>query len=140
MCCCQALLNRAPDTLTLNVEAEGKQDSFVVGHQLAPTTALVRRRHQRWERYASGDLNERVDSSFFFKDATTTCTHTQCPVYGKPGVFECIDTQTNLDMCGGCAPLGQVCSDIVGAVSIECVGGRCLGEFEARTRHLGGPS
>ncbi|GAA6042644.1 hypothetical protein JCM8097_008264 [Rhodosporidiobolus ruineniae] len=51
-----------------------------------------------------------------------------CAVGSSYGAFECIDTQTNLEQCGGCVTdgSGQDCTAIFGAEGVECSAGRCL--------------
>lgn len=62
--------------------------------------------------------------------ANAGCTPGQeaCRVFGG-GLFayECIDTQSNIESCGGC-PMdgGQDCTSIFGATSVECKQGKCI--------------
>jgi hypothetical protein len=51
-----------------------------------------------------------------------------CPISGaKGGDYECLDTATELESCGGCASLGggQDCTAIPGAWNVGCDRGRC---------------
>lgn len=57
-----------------------------------------------------------------------------CPISGaKEGDFECLDTVTELESCGGCASLGsgQDCTAIPGAWNVGCDQGRCTGMFKS---------
>lgn len=130
---------------------------FTVGHRALPPAstggggpARRRRRDQRWAQLTTDSDGEReLDSSFFFK-SPDTCAHSLCPVYGKVGVFEvglettqgtgsrsfcrlfrifqCVNTQSDLESCGDCAPHGVNCAEIAGAASVSCIDGQCLGE------------
>ena len=46
----------------------------------------------------------------------------------KRPLFECIDTRSTLDSCGGCSSegTGVDCSQIEGADEVSCDGGRCV--------------
>jgi len=51
-----------------------------------------------------------------------------CPIFGaKGGDYECLDTATELESCGGCASLGsgQDCTAITGAWNVGCDQGHC---------------
>ncbi|GLB36163.1 hypothetical protein LshimejAT787_0304510 [Lyophyllum shimeji] len=52
-----------------------------------------------------------------------------CPISGaKGGDYECLDTATELESCGGCTSLGsgQDCTAIAGAWNVGCEQGRCI--------------
>jgi hypothetical protein len=59
---------------------------------------------------------------------------TACPVVGPYGVlsdYECIDTDQELQSCGGCSSTGagQDCTAIRGAWNVGCEYGHCRGVF-----------
>lgn len=51
-----------------------------------------------------------------------------CPVSGLTGDYECLDTDTELESCGGCTTLGrgQDCTSITGAWNVGCEQGTCV--------------
>jgi hypothetical protein len=59
--------------------------------------------------------------------------YSACPVPGlyKVGMYECLDTSTNVESCGGCMTpfpgnaAGVDCSAIVGAEEVDCIQGAC---------------
>ncbi|GAA5860417.1 hypothetical protein JCM3774_000412 [Rhodotorula dairenensis] len=53
---------------------------------------------------------------------------TACPIFPRMGTYECIDTQIELQSCGGCASKGQGedCTAIKGAQGVTCQSGKCL--------------
>ncbi|GAA5982665.1 hypothetical protein JCM10908_006738 [Rhodotorula pacifica] len=52
-------------------------------------------------------------------------TESACSVGSLAG-YECIDTESNLEQCGGCLSDGGVdCTAIEGVAAVDCVGGRC---------------
>ncbi|TKA58329.1 hypothetical protein B0A53_00067 [Rhodotorula sp. CCFEE 5036] len=56
---------------------------------------------------------------------TCPASHTACSVDGVKG-FECIDTTSNIEQCGGCASEGGVdCTSIEGVAAVGCVAGVC---------------
>ncbi|KAL8277394.1 hypothetical protein RQP46_010234 [Phenoliferia psychrophenolica] len=51
---------------------------------------------------------------------------TACPFDSLSGGFECLDTTTSLDSCGGCPGKGgQNCLNIEGALNVQCVNSAC---------------
>jgi hypothetical protein len=50
-----------------------------------------------------------------------------CPISGLTTEYECLDTSTELESCGGCASVGQGqdCTAIKGAWNVGCDKGRC---------------
>lgn len=50
--------------------------------------------------------------------------------------LQCVDTQTDLDSCGGCPSQGgKACGDIAGVTEVGCVAGKCIGKlFACSTR------
>jgi len=59
---------------------------------------------------------------------------TACPVVGTHGIFsdyECIDTEHDLQSCGGCPSTGsgRDCTAIRGAWNVGCERGHCAGAF-----------
>ncbi|KDR85002.1 hypothetical protein GALMADRAFT_131762 [Galerina marginata CBS 339.88] len=50
-----------------------------------------------------------------------------CPVSGLSGDYECLDTATELESCGGCSTLGkgQDCTAIKGVWNVGCEQGSC---------------
>jgi len=53
---------------------------------------------------------------------------TACPIFPRMGSWECIDTQIELESCGGCASKseGEDCTRIKGAQGVTCSEGTCL--------------
>ncbi|PPQ80825.1 hypothetical protein CVT25_001950 [Psilocybe cyanescens] len=51
-----------------------------------------------------------------------------CPISGLFGDYECLDTASELESCGGCASLGkgQDCTKITGAWNVGCEQGSCI--------------
>ena len=62
------------------------------------------------------------------RDLPSTCAagFTSCPVPNSAG-FECLNTLSTIESCGGCASLGQGtdCSAIEGVDSVSCRAGSC---------------
>ncbi|KAK4704694.1 DNA methyltransferase 1-associated protein 1, partial [Phenoliferia sp. Uapishka_3] len=53
-------------------------------------------------------------------------SHTTCALAGSVLGFECIDTQSNLEQCGGCAAAGgSDCTALPGVDAVGCVAGLC---------------
>ncbi|GAA5923932.1 uncharacterized protein JCM15063_005503 [Sporobolomyces koalae] len=52
---------------------------------------------------------------------------TACPIFPRMGTYECVDTMSELENCGGCASrsLGQDCTAITGALGLACQSGKC---------------
>ncbi|KAM6495464.1 hypothetical protein JOM56_008170 [Amanita muscaria] len=53
---------------------------------------------------------------------------TSCPITSSVGSnHECVNTQTDLDNCGGCAALGQgqICGKQAGVLTASCISGTC---------------
>ncbi|GAA6063426.1 hypothetical protein JCM10212_002612 [Sporobolomyces blumeae] len=51
-------------------------------------------------------------------------SHEACSIEGTSG-FECIDTSSSLEACGGCPGIGQDCTAITGVEGVGCVSGQC---------------
>ncbi|KWU45807.1 hypothetical protein RHOSPDRAFT_28684 [Rhodotorula sp. JG-1b] len=53
---------------------------------------------------------------------------TACPIFPRMGTYECIDTQIELQSCGGCASKGngEDCTAIKGAQGVTCQSGKCF--------------
>ncbi|POY75869.1 hypothetical protein BMF94_0951 [Rhodotorula taiwanensis] len=52
-------------------------------------------------------------------------SYTACSL-SDGAAFECLDTETNLEQCGGCANSDGVdCTGLAGVAAVGCVGGRC---------------
>jgi len=53
---------------------------------------------------------------------------TACPIFPRMGSWECIDTEIELESCGGCASRseGEDCTRIKGAQGVTCSSGQCL--------------
>jgi len=64
------------------------------------------------------------------KARTTLCPAglDACPVSSLTGDYECLDTATDLEACGGCPSLGkgEDCTKIEGAWNVGCEQGSCL--------------
>ncbi|GAA5894662.1 uncharacterized protein JCM6883_002168 [Sporobolomyces salmoneus] len=52
---------------------------------------------------------------------------TACPIFPRMGTYECIDTSSELENCGGCSSrsLGEDCTTIKGALGLACQSGKC---------------
>ncbi|GAA5877581.1 hypothetical protein JCM1840_005848 [Sporobolomyces johnsonii] len=50
-----------------------------------------------------------------------------CPIFPRMGTYECIDTKSELESCGGCTSRGQGedCTLIRGAQGVTCESGHC---------------
>lgn len=54
-------------------------------------------------------------------------SHTECPIPGLEDTLECVDTQSNIESCGGCTNAGGVdCTAIKGADAVVCTAGTCV--------------
>ncbi|BEJ11144.1 hypothetical protein CspHIS471_0105660 [Cutaneotrichosporon sp. HIS471] len=55
-------------------------------------------------------------------------TETACPLFDGSSEYECLDTKTHLESCGGCASegTGRDCNTIAGAAAVACVSGECV--------------
>ena len=54
-------------------------------------------------------------------------SHTECPIPGLEHSVECIDTQSNIESCGGCTNAGGVdCTAIKGIGAVACRTGSCV--------------
>ena len=54
-------------------------------------------------------------------------SHTECPIPGLEGSSECVDTQSNIESCGGCTNAGGVdCTAIKGIGAVACRAGSCV--------------
>ncbi|GAA5826262.1 hypothetical protein JCM11251_007228 [Rhodosporidiobolus azoricus] len=53
---------------------------------------------------------------------------TACPIFPRMGTYECLDTKTELESCGGCLSkgLGEDCTAIRGAQGVTCSSGACF--------------
>ncbi|KAH9486921.1 Protein priA [Psilocybe cubensis] len=51
-----------------------------------------------------------------------------CPISGLSGDYECLDTSSELESCGGCTSVGQGqdCTKITGAWNVGCERGSCV--------------
>ena len=59
--------------------------------------------------------------------ACENSSHTKCPIPGLEDTFECVDTQSNVESCGGCANAkGVDCTAIKGAGAVACRAGSCV--------------
>ncbi|KAJ3540954.1 hypothetical protein NM688_g6153 [Phlebia brevispora] len=75
-----------------------------------------------------------------YKRATCAKGYTACGVYGWQGfgsaeAWECVDTASDLESCGGCmVPFGRTpahgvdCTAILGVMDVSCAAGSCLVE------------
>ncbi|RSH94068.1 hypothetical protein EHS25_006722 [Saitozyma podzolica] len=81
-------------------------------------------------------LRERLEQEALLKHAHCPNGLTPCNVEGAPDAFECIDTSTELESCGGCmygaynnatAPAGVDCSTLAGVPlgASTCTRGQC---------------
>ncbi|BGP57334.1 hypothetical protein JCM8202_002711 [Rhodotorula sphaerocarpa] len=69
--------------------------------------------------------DEKSRRSIRLAEALCPRSHTVCHVGSKDG-FECVDTQTSLEQCGGCASAGGVdCTTIPNVSAVGCVAGAC---------------
>lgn len=77
------------------------------------------------------DVHKR-HSSHLESQSTSLCPAglTACPIPGQSANdYECINTATELESCGGCASLGsgQDCTAIPGVLNVKCKQGSCAG-------------
>ena len=65
------------------------------------------------------------------KARTTLCPNRldACPISGLAGDYECVDTTSELEFCGGCVTdgKGEDCTKIEGAWNVGCDQGSCVG-------------
>ncbi|KAL8280538.1 hypothetical protein RQP46_007186 [Phenoliferia psychrophenolica] len=75
---------------------------------------------------------EALDSSLLCPGSATAC-----PIFPRMGSYECIDTDSELESCGGCASKseGEDCTAIKGAQGVTCEAGRCT-VFTCQTGYL----
>jgi hypothetical protein len=59
---------------------------------------------------------------------TCAAAFTSCPIAGRTQAFECLDTQSNVESCGGCTSTDQGidCTSIESAEDVACVMGQCV--------------
>lgn len=52
---------------------------------------------------------------------------TACPIFPRMGTYECVDTSSELENCGGCASRaqGEDCTLIKGTLGLACQTGKC---------------
>ncbi|GAA5857591.1 hypothetical protein JCM8547_004285 [Rhodosporidiobolus lusitaniae] len=53
---------------------------------------------------------------------------TACPIFPRMGTYECLDTNSELESCGGCLSKGdgEDCTAIKGAQGVTCQSGSCI--------------
>ncbi|GAA5974165.1 hypothetical protein JCM11641_003476 [Rhodosporidiobolus odoratus] len=53
---------------------------------------------------------------------------TACPIFPRMGTYECLDTTSELESCGGCISkgAGEDCTSIKGAQGVTCESGDCI--------------
>ncbi|GAA6015688.1 hypothetical protein JCM10207_008174 [Rhodosporidiobolus poonsookiae] len=53
---------------------------------------------------------------------------TACPIFPRMGTYECLDTSSELESCGGCISkgAGEDCTAIKGAQGVTCQSGGCI--------------
>ncbi len=64
-----------------------------------------------------------------------------CPLKGLTATsndYECLDTDAELESCGGCASIGagQDCTAIEGVWNVACTTGSCVGEFQGSLAYI----
>ncbi|GAA5999983.1 hypothetical protein JCM10207_006002 [Rhodosporidiobolus poonsookiae] len=109
------------------------------GCVLTPSARARRARHRRSFPYKHGQevfapqSSEQIKPAFSCPDGETAC---RLP----SGGFECIDTETSLNSCGGCVGEGmpgQNCLAIPGALAVECHQSKChVGSCFKGWRHV----
>ncbi|GAA5975818.1 hypothetical protein JCM5350_000741 [Sporobolomyces pararoseus] len=52
---------------------------------------------------------------------------TACPIFPRMGTYECVDTSSELENCGGCASRsqGEDCTQLKGVLGLACQSGKC---------------
>ncbi|GAA5965824.1 hypothetical protein JCM3765_001194 [Sporobolomyces pararoseus] len=52
---------------------------------------------------------------------------TACPIFPRMGTYECVDTSSELENCGGCASRsqGEDCTLLKGVLGLACQSGKC---------------
>ncbi|KAL1409869.1 hypothetical protein Q8F55_003868 [Vanrija albida] len=78
-----------------------------------------------WKRDQEALGENDVDSSIYCPNDMTACT---VPTESGAWAWECLDTQTELESCGGCIATGagKDCTSIANAVSVGCEQGACI--------------
>lgn len=70
--------------------------------------------------------SRRADFSLTARGSRCPAAHTACSIPGSVRGFECIDTNSNIEMCGGCANAGGVdCTTLPGVDAVGCIAGQC---------------
>lgn len=79
----------------------------------------------RWKKDQKPIAEGEVDSSIYCPNDMTACT---VPTASGVWAWECLDTQTELESCGGCLSTGagKDCTSIAHAVSVGCEEGACV--------------
>jgi len=77
--------------------------------------------------------NRKTHSNYKRKRDLDTCPpqHERCPVLHGRGGWECVNTQEDIEACGGCPGVdgdsqGVDCTQIAGAESVSCSNGACV--------------
>ncbi|GAA6063553.1 hypothetical protein JCM10212_002665 [Sporobolomyces blumeae] len=80
--------------------------------------------------YTVEEVQKRIqDEPWENLDSQLLCPlgETACPIFPRMGTYECIDTSSELENCGGCASksLGEDCTSLQGALGVTCQSGKC---------------
>lgn len=79
---------------------------------------------------ARRNTKERSSVAFSRAEEAVLCPEGQraCPISSVDGGYECVDTNEELENCGGCTALGegQDCTDIPGVSGVGCSKGQCV--------------
>ncbi|GAA5841977.1 hypothetical protein JCM5353_003637 [Sporobolomyces roseus] len=77
-----------------------------------------------------GEVQKRIqDEPWENLDSQLLCPagETACPIFPRMGTYECIDTSSELENCGGCSSRsqGEDCTLIKGALAVTCKSSKC---------------
>ncbi|BGP12309.1 hypothetical protein JCM10213_002587 [Rhodosporidiobolus nylandii] len=99
--------------------------------QAPGASALARRQLVNFAAKVAGTAYEPFSSRSSNRALACPAGETACPL--PSGDFECVDTLSALDSCGGCLTAtaadektGQDCLAIPGALNVQCVEGQCV--------------
>jgi hypothetical protein len=61
------------------------------------------------------------------RDVDCEFPYTQCAIPGLGNSYECVDIQSNVESCGGCAGAGGMdCTSINNSLAADCILGSCV--------------
>jgi len=130
VCLC---LSAVPLFISSNLVAAAAVDLVGVSAVEAELNSLINSSHHV-PACPSGTPKKKRDAKYIAKRALCATHETACGVYGGSArSFDCVDTRSDLESCGGCAvPLlptqtvGRDCSAIQGVSDVSCVYSKCV--------------